>query len=107
MAAKTPPIPPLFKADSATLALSAGKDGKVNVNHQGWDAGKVVLETSNGAEPMTPSNRSPDGRYAAYVASATFMTGRSLPTGGAGDSFASTMSVRLTRSYSAQTVSSQ
>jgi hypothetical protein len=26
------------------LALSASKDGKVNVNYQGWDAGKVVLE---------------------------------------------------------------
>jgi hypothetical protein len=41
---KSTPIPPLFKADSATLAFSASKDGKVNVNYAGWDAGKVVLE---------------------------------------------------------------
>jgi hypothetical protein len=29
---------------SAVLSFSATKDGKVNVNYQGWDAGKVVLE---------------------------------------------------------------
>jgi hypothetical protein len=39
-----PVIPPLFKADSAVLSFSASKDGKVNVNYQGWDAGKVVLD---------------------------------------------------------------
>jgi len=44
MAAKTPPITPLFKGDSAPLVFSANKDGKVSVNYAGWDAGKVVLE---------------------------------------------------------------
>jgi hypothetical protein len=44
MVAKTPPIPPLFKADTATLAFSASKDGKVTVTYQGWDDRKVVLE---------------------------------------------------------------
>jgi hypothetical protein len=44
MVARTPPIPPLFKADTATLAFSASKDGKLSVNYQGWDVGKVVLE---------------------------------------------------------------
>jgi hypothetical protein len=44
MVAKTPPIPPLFKVDSATLVFSASKDGKVNVNYAGWDDRKVVLE---------------------------------------------------------------
>jgi hypothetical protein len=39
-----PFIPPLFKSDSAVLSFSATKDGKLNVNYQGWDAGKVVLE---------------------------------------------------------------
>ena len=41
---KTPPIPPLFKADTATLAFSASKDGKLTVNYQNWDSSKVVLE---------------------------------------------------------------
>ena len=42
MAAKPEPLPPLFKADSATLAFYATKDGKLNVTYQGWESGKVV-----------------------------------------------------------------
>jgi hypothetical protein len=44
MSVKTPPIPPLFKADKATLAFSATKDGKVTVTYQGWEDHKVVLK---------------------------------------------------------------
>jgi hypothetical protein len=44
MATKSPPIPPLFKADKATLAFSATKDGKVSVTYHGWDEHKVVLK---------------------------------------------------------------
>ena len=43
MAAKSYPLPPLFKADSATLAFYASKDGKLTVTYQGWDASKGVL----------------------------------------------------------------
>jgi len=42
MTQKSTPIPPLFKADSATLAFSASKDGKLSVNYQGWDARSVL-----------------------------------------------------------------
>ena len=42
-----------------------------------------------------------------YVASATFVIGGGLPTGALGTSFAPTMSVRPTRSYSLQTLPSQ
>jgi hypothetical protein len=55
-------------------------------------------------EPSGCPLRCPTSRY---VASGAFMTGRGQATVGLGDSFASTTSVRLTRSYSAQTVSSQ
>ena len=41
---KTPPIPPLFKADAATLSFYASKTGAISVSYQGWDASKVVLE---------------------------------------------------------------
>jgi hypothetical protein len=44
MPAKSPPIPPLFKADSATLTFYGSKDGKVSVSYQGWDAAKVAQE---------------------------------------------------------------
>jgi hypothetical protein len=37
-------IPPLFKADSATLSFYASKDGKISVSFSGWDANRVVLE---------------------------------------------------------------
>ena len=36
-------IPPLFKADSATLSFYAAKDGKISVSYQGWDQSKTVL----------------------------------------------------------------
>jgi hypothetical protein len=35
MTQKSTPIPPLFKADSATLAFSASKDGKIRVTYIG------------------------------------------------------------------------
>jgi hypothetical protein len=35
MTEKSTPIPPLFKADSATLAFSATKDGKIRVTYIG------------------------------------------------------------------------
>jgi hypothetical protein len=44
MTKKSTPIPPLFKADSATLAFSATKDGKVSVSYQGLDDHRVVLK---------------------------------------------------------------
>jgi hypothetical protein len=44
MTPKTPPIPPLFKADLATLVFSATKDGKMSVSYQGWDDHRVVLK---------------------------------------------------------------
>ncbi len=44
MATKTPPIPPLFKADAATLSFYGSNTGAVSVSYQGWDASKVVLE---------------------------------------------------------------
>jgi hypothetical protein len=34
--------PPLFKADSANLTVSASKDGKLRVVYGGWDDAKVV-----------------------------------------------------------------
>jgi hypothetical protein len=37
-------IPPLFKADSATLSFYATKDGRITVAYQGWDQSKVVLD---------------------------------------------------------------
>jgi hypothetical protein len=40
--------PPLFKADSANLAVSASKDGKLRVVYGGWHDAKVVL-----GEPST------------------------------------------------------
>jgi hypothetical protein len=40
--------PPLFKADSANLAVSASKDGKLRVLYGGWHDAKVVL-----GEPST------------------------------------------------------
>src|SRR5262249_23642845 len=40
---KVPPIPSLFKADTAVLSFSASKDGKVTVGYPGWDSNKVVL----------------------------------------------------------------
>jgi len=49
--------------------------------------------------------RPPDAQR--YVVSASLTTDRVLPTGGFKDSFPATMSVRPTRSYSAQMVSSQ
>jgi hypothetical protein len=43
MSSKTPPIPPLFEADAATLSFYASKTGAISVPYQGWDASKVVL----------------------------------------------------------------
>jgi hypothetical protein len=37
MASNSPPIPPLLKADTATLAFSASKDGKLRVTYAEWD----------------------------------------------------------------------
>jgi hypothetical protein len=37
MAQNSAPIPPLFKAENATLAFSASKDGKLRVTYAGWD----------------------------------------------------------------------
>jgi hypothetical protein len=36
-------FPPLFKADSANLTVSASKDGKLRMVYGGWDDAKVVL----------------------------------------------------------------
>jgi hypothetical protein len=36
-------IPPLFKADTVNIAVSASKDGKLRVVYGGWDDAKVVL----------------------------------------------------------------
>jgi hypothetical protein len=44
MASNSAPIPPLLKADAATLAFSASKDGKLRVTYAGWDDAKVALE---------------------------------------------------------------
>jgi hypothetical protein len=44
MPSKTPSIPPLFKADAATLSFYGSKTGAISVSYQGWDASKVVLE---------------------------------------------------------------
>jgi hypothetical protein len=44
MASKSAPIPPLLKADVATLVFSASKDGKLRVTYAGWDDAKTVLE---------------------------------------------------------------
>jgi hypothetical protein len=35
--------PPLFKADSVNIAVSASKDGKLRVGYAGWDDAKAVL----------------------------------------------------------------
>jgi hypothetical protein len=61
MTQKSTPIPPLFKADSATLAFSASKDGKLSLNYARWDASKIEpkgflrapVRYAN-ATPMTP-----------------------------------------------------
>jgi hypothetical protein len=44
MSSKNPPIPPLFKADAATLSFYGSKTGAISMSYQGWDASKVVLE---------------------------------------------------------------
>jgi hypothetical protein len=49
---KQPEIPPLFKADSATLSVCASKDRKVIVTYSGRDASKVVLEGQGVGTPM-------------------------------------------------------
>ena len=36
---KTVQIPPLFKADSATLSFYATKDGKISISYSGWEGG--------------------------------------------------------------------
>ena len=41
---KVPAIPPLFKADTATLTFSKQANGQVRVVYAGWDDNKVVLE---------------------------------------------------------------
>ena len=38
-----PEIPPLLKADKATLTFYADKMGKISVAYQGWDGNRVVL----------------------------------------------------------------
>ena len=38
-----PEIPPLLKADKATLTFYADKTGKISVAYQGWEANRVVL----------------------------------------------------------------
>jgi hypothetical protein len=40
--------PPLFKADSVNLAVSASKDGKLRVVYGGWD------ESSRPSQPVPP-----------------------------------------------------
>jgi hypothetical protein len=40
---KTPPIPPLFKAERPTLIFEASKDGKLVIRYQGWAENKVAL----------------------------------------------------------------
>jgi hypothetical protein len=35
-------IPPLFKADTVNIAVSASKDGKLRVVYGGWDDAKVI-----------------------------------------------------------------
>ena len=35
--------PPLFKADTANLAFSADKEGKVRMVYSGWEDAKVLL----------------------------------------------------------------
>ena len=56
--------------------------------------------------PKVVASDARDGTASRYV-SAMLTIGRGLPIGGLGDSFASIMSVRPTRSYSAEIVSSQ
>jgi hypothetical protein len=43
VAAQSRGIPPLFKADTANLTVSASRDGKLRVVYGGWDDAKVVL----------------------------------------------------------------
>jgi hypothetical protein len=43
VAAQPRGIPPLFKADTVNIAVSASKDGKLRVVYGGWDDAKVVL----------------------------------------------------------------
>jgi hypothetical protein len=43
------PIPPIFIADSVSLAVSREKDGKLRLIYAGWDDAKVV-EASEGLE---------------------------------------------------------
>jgi hypothetical protein len=35
--------PPLFKADTANLAFSADKEGRVRIVYSGWEDAKVLL----------------------------------------------------------------
>jgi hypothetical protein len=44
MASNSAAIAPLLKAETATLAFSASKDGKLRVVYAGWDDAKVALE---------------------------------------------------------------
>jgi hypothetical protein len=37
VAAQSRGIPPLFKADTVNIAVSASKDGKLRVVYAGWD----------------------------------------------------------------------
>jgi hypothetical protein len=38
----TQKIPPLFKADTATVTCARHVDGKIRVTYGGWDDAKVV-----------------------------------------------------------------
>jgi hypothetical protein len=50
-------IPPLFKADTVNIAVSASKGGKLRVVYGGWDDAKVVLGAPSTGSCLAPAVR--------------------------------------------------
>jgi hypothetical protein len=56
--------PPLFKADSVNIAVSASKDGKLRVVYAGWGDAKVIP----GGPSIDPARRpQPDRQAQRYL----------------------------------------
>ena len=64
VAAQSRGIDPLFKADSANLAVSASKDGKLRVVYGG---GTTLRSSQEGLRRILPGARSQIGRPERYL----------------------------------------
>ena len=62
-AAQSRGIPPLFKADTVNIAVSASKDGKLRVVYGGWDDRRSSQEGLRRILPGARSQSGPPHRY--------------------------------------------